>query len=127
MIDKGNKSGVIALTTLILVSAMLLFGGLTLVLTSIDLIKVAEGNNAKLINQNRVTSCLEESLYRLRKNPGLSGQIVIPFADGNCTSDITVNANPDLRDLTVNGTYKEFTSTSNFQVDISQNPPVLIN
>ncbi|MFQ5492695.1 MAG: hypothetical protein ACE5DX_00855 [Candidatus Dojkabacteria bacterium] len=124
-----NKKGVIALTTLIIVTAILILGGVTLLLTSIDVGESASSSSSAILAELRAVSCFEEGLYRLRLDPSFIGTKPISYPEsGVCTVDVSINiGNPDYRDLNITSTVEEFSYEEMRTVDITQDPIVVIN
>lgn len=89
MIRLRYKKGSIALTTVLMVSAILLASGLTLILTSIDLSFASKNFNSYQLSKIRSKTCLEESLYKISKNPSYTGTVSYTYSDGSCTAIIT--------------------------------------
>ncbi|MBW7953685.1 MAG: hypothetical protein QY330_00605 [Candidatus Dojkabacteria bacterium] len=125
-----RKKGLIALSTLIIVTAILLVGGITLLITSADLAKATRSYNQILYTGLRSRSCLEEALYRLRIDPFFTGSVILPFPDsypdGNCSASIS-NLSGNLRQISVTSVFEDVTITKTSTVDISTNPPTLVD
>lgn len=118
-----KKRGVIALTTFVLISAILLVAGSTLILTNIDLSKTSKDFLNKNLARIHSYSCLEETLYKISNNSGFTGQIDFTFTNGNCSAIISVNSlNPLHRDVDLAGIYSGYYYTENKLIDVSTMP-----
>lgn len=89
MKKKPQIKASIALTTVIIVSAILLSGGITLVLVSIDLALARQGHSATTEGRFHSVSCLEEVLKRLSEDSSFEGNVSIAPVEENCTATVS--------------------------------------
>jgi hypothetical protein len=117
------KNGSITLTTVLVVGAILLASGVSLILTTIDLGSASKNYfNANLANI-RSTTCLEEGFYKLRKDTTFTGNINFSYSDGNCSVSIQNDAqNSQTKILSISSTLSSYNSTRTVRVDTSANP-----
>lgn len=120
------KKGSIALTTVIVLTGILLLGGITLTLNSIDLSSGTKDYFARNLAETRLRSCIEESLLKLKSNQAFAGNVVVTYSDGNCTSVIS-NESATVKILTITSTVDEYTLSEIKRVDISTDPDTLLN
>jgi hypothetical protein len=111
---KRKQSGSIALTTVIIITAILLSGGITLLLTSIDLSNMRKGQTATTKAQFQYQSCLEEAVRRIKLNSSYTGTITVnPSGTLLCTAVVTNDSNPTnkvvVTTVTINNYTQEFT------------------
>jgi len=121
-INKLSHKGIIALTTLILITAILLFSGITLLLTSIDLSTSTEGFANNAIARIYMTTCLEEAMQRLNKDITYQGTINMTFVDGSCQSITSATEDPTKKSIAIVSVSGEFTSNDSFTANISADP-----
>lgn len=92
MKEKGKKKkilGYIALTTVLVILPLLLLTGIDSIYTNISLLisgKMQYDYNNLEINAE---SCLEESVYKIKKNRAFTGPLTITRDEWNCTSQIS--------------------------------------
>lgn len=125
---KHDQKGIIALTTLIIVIAIMITGGITLLLTSIDTSVSTEAFNNRLLAKIRSRACLEEGLYRIKQDPLYIGTVTLTFADGDCDAVVTDSVgNPGIKILDIDSTIEEFGYSSQKAVDTNADPIVLVD
>jgi hypothetical protein len=76
-----------------------------------------------IISKINANSCLEESMYKLKKDLNYRGSFSMTFTNGSCTSTLSNHTeNVDLVDIAVSGVY----GSNNFPIlkiaDISEDP-----
>ena len=118
---KGN----IALTLVIVMSTILLFGGIALVLSSIDLATTSKSSGNTNIALLRSRSCTDDGIYRLKNNPNYVGSFTLTFSDGSCSC--TVSGASTTKTLVVTSTVNNFNYQTTKTVDTSVNPYILSN
>lgn len=118
--------GAVALTTVLLIGVMVIAGSVVLVLTSIDLSKSTQvfEYGAKAKNQTR--TCVEEAMYRLRRDPLFTGEISYSNTDYFCSGVVSnIAGEPSKKALSVTGTVTNedlYASSSDYVIDISTEP-----
>lgn len=89
----GNKKkklvGYIALTTVLVILPLLLLSGIDTIYTNISLLISGKMQYDYNILEINAESCLEESVYKIKKNRAFTGSFVITRTDWNCTSIIS--------------------------------------
>ncbi len=121
-----NNKGSVALTTVLVISAVLLMGGVTLVLTSMDLALSTKDYESKITMTSLSRTCLEESLIRLKSDPNYVGTVSYSN-DGSCTANITIDGvNPGYRNINVVSILGDHTLNDQNIVDVSTSPYQII-
>lgn len=121
-----KTDAVIALTTLLVVTAILLFGGITILLTSIDITRTTDSSSNIVLGRLRSRSCLEEAMYHIRADANYTGTITINYLDGSCEAQVT-NATASTKNINVKGIIDEFTYEELRVADITLEPIQLID
>lgn len=111
-----DKKGSIAITLVIVISSMLLAGGMNLLLSNIDFTRATVNYRSRQIAVIISKSCLEESLYKLKEDINFTGTFSVPFTDGNCDSTVS-NLGGGLKTISVQTSYLDYQLTKNFQVN----------
>ena len=128
MIMKKNLKANVSLTTVLIITTLLLLGGIAVVFTTMDLATSTKSSNNKIINDLQAQSCIEEGLYKLRNNSAFIGQVTVPFVNGVCVVNISVDAqNANQRVFSITSTSNEYQYDIIKHIDISQNPFVIID
>ena len=83
----GHKEGYIALTTILIIGAILLAIGLVLGLTSVTELQISLSNFKKNEALNAVESCAEEALTFYRNTDSVPSVITLP----ETTCNVTIN------------------------------------
>ena len=118
----------VSLTVVLVTSAVLLIGSITIILNVIDMTKTNKDNVMYELNTIRADSCLEESMNRLKFNPNFEGSVSITFEDGSCESIISIDlVNNDLRLLEISSVINEYHYQISKQVDMLQTPFYVFN
>ena len=80
--------GYIALTVVLLIIPLLLLAGIDSVYNNLTSLLVGRMNyDSKRLEINSET-CLEESVYRIKRNPSYTGEYVITLSEWTCTIDV---------------------------------------
>ena len=117
----------IALTTVLIISAMLLFGGIALVVSSVDSNIVSE-SYLNVLSRLKARSCLEEALLKVARNTSYIGVLQIPFDDGICSANVSNDpGNPNIKIIDITSNSEQFNYQEQKKVDISVYPPLVIN
>lgn len=125
MLKKQNqpKQAVISLTTVLVVSAVLLASGITLLLTTIDFAENTKGFDNGMVATIEIRTCLEESLNKLKPNHAYNGSFSVTFTNGSCEAIVTTDlVNSNLKLIAITSSYNQYYASKNYQVDISQSP-----
>lgn len=118
----------VALTTVLVTTAVLLAGSISILFNIIDMTRTNKDNLTYELNSIRADSCLEESMNKLKFNPNYTGEVIITFSDGTCLSNITIDpVNNDIRDLYITSNIDEYYHEMYKKVDISQTPFYVFN
>lgn len=99
-IQIGKPHGYIALVTVLVIGAVMLTVGMTVVMNSINSGQGALSGVKKETEIGFVESCAEEALMRINEDNALASTIVLP--EGNCTVTINSQSGSDW-DFTVTG------------------------
>ena len=122
-----NKKGTITLTTVILFTAMLMIAGVTLTLTSIDLSNNTKSFNNINLAQIRSSTCIEESVYRVKASTSYTGTFTSTYSDGSCVGTITNDSAPSRKVASITSSV----GTSNYvtikYIDYSTTPFTISN
>jgi hypothetical protein len=125
MIDNSQEtrySGVIALTTVIIISGLLIASGITIVLTSIDLRKSTKSNVGIVRADINSRTCLEESVQRLKYDTSYTGSLMVTLSEGSCEANITDDINPDNKVISYKGSSNESSVSYTVRLDITEYP-----
>ncbi len=119
--------GYIALTMILILVPALVLTGITLMSSNINLLVSSKSivNNSLL--RVKTTTCLEEALFRLNRNPALTGEMTVNLADDQCIVNITNDVDPNIRNITINIESSGYFYQLDKYVDISQNPFIVSN
>lgn len=118
----------VSLTTVLVTSAILLVGSITVLFNIIDMSKTNKNNVMYELNNIRADSCLEETMNKLKFNPNYTGTVSIAFTDGNCESIVSIDpVNNDIRVLKITSIIEEYFYSINKRVDVSETPFYVFN
>ncbi len=118
----------VALTTLIVIMAILLSAGTTLIMLNVDMSKSARDYLNTVQNDFDIESCLQESLLKLKHNPLYAGNETIMLSSIECNIEVTVNLeNPDYRDVIVAIDDPEYPYKKGITVDTSSSSIKIVN
>ncbi len=128
MLTREYKKGSVALTTVIIISGILIFGGVVAVISSIDVINATNNNINVEISKIYSGTCFQESLHKLKTNPGYEGTVNYADNGNNCSAVVTTNSgNSDIKDIQISSTYNNHTFTEFKQIDTSTDPFEIID
>ncbi len=122
-----KRKGNIALTTVLIVSAILIAGGLTLLLSTIDTTIASKNFGSNTLSQLGIRNCLEETMYRLRTNMNYTGNFTVTYSNGSCTATVTNSTPATTKNVAVTSTYNSYTSTKTYKVDTTTAPMSVSN
>jgi len=126
-ISQRQEKAAIALTTVIVISAILLLSGTTIVLINIDLARATKSSNATILNRLRSKGCFEEVLIRLKNDSSFTGDVDLAYDSYTCTASVSNNANPQLKDILVSSTSGEYHYEESHIVNISTDPIQIVD
>lgn len=86
---KKKIAGYIALTTVLVILPLLLLSGIDAIYTNITLLISGKMQYDYNILEINAETCLEESVYKIKKNRSFTGTFNITRTDWNCTSEIS--------------------------------------
>lgn len=119
---KTLYNGAVALTTVIILTSILMIAGTTIVLTSIDLRKSTKNNNSFIQAEINFDSCIEESVQRLKYNPGYTGTFTVTMINGSCEAIVSNDVDPMVKILEIISTSETSTFSDTVRVDTSVYP-----
>jgi hypothetical protein len=126
----GNKlKASIALTAVILAGAIMITSGIAVLYSAMDVTIATKSYVSRSFIESKVTSCIEEALYRINTNISYVGNYTVTFEDGTCTGTVAVDALvPTKRTINVVATYSDgYTLTRTMIVDTTTSPMTLSN
>lgn len=119
---KKYSAGV-ALPTVVLISSVLLIGGLSLVAMSIDVRKSSKGFGQYVKASMQAEVCLEESVQILKYDPTYTGNFNLTFPTGECDSFVSnIGGDPNLKEVVVTSVFEDSDYEKKYQVDVSDYP-----
>lgn len=113
--------GSITLTTLIVMSSILLGGGISFILSTVDMRYVSNDSFDRSLLDVHVRTCLEEGVYRLTLDNTYTGSFDVDIDDKSCSVAIT-DTSPTVKAVAITGTYKNKNASQSYTVDISDSP-----
>ncbi|WKZ30836.1 MAG: hypothetical protein QY318_03230 [Candidatus Dojkabacteria bacterium] len=121
----AKYEGAIALTTMLVVMAVLTASGIALVLTSINLRNSTRAYYNAKVAAAYVTNCLEESVDRLKIDKSYTGTMEITLDGGDCTVVVSNAAQQDIKVIDVTSTADQYEVDRQFRLDTSDYPYTL--
>ena len=116
-----NNKGYVAITTVLIIGAVILAIGIGVSLNAINGVQQSLGDKIKETTLGSVETCTEDVLYRLRKNNAIPGTITLPA--GTC--NVTINSHVgNAWTFTVTGTFSGH--TKNIQVSATRTSQVTV-
>ncbi len=110
-----------------IISSILLVGGIVLIFTNIDLSKSTKTYNINVQNAMLSRSCLEEALLRVSVDTSYTGTINLTVSSGTCTVIISNHSNPSLKVLNITTVVQGYTYTLSKNVNITMSPIQVVN
>ncbi len=106
---------------------MLMMAGLTLTYTNLDFVISSSNFSKNSQAELNAKTCFEEAQNKLVSNINFAGQFIITLPSGSCSVTVSVNANPNYRDIVVTGDFAaQFFFTHSYTVDVTQNPIAVV-
>lgn len=115
------KRASITLTTLIVLSSILLAGGISFILSSVDIRYVSNDSFDRVLLDIHMRTCLEESVYKVTTDNTYTGNFLVTIDEKECSITIT-NSGLNTKNVAISGTYSNKTSYKNYAIDISDTP-----
>lgn len=127
-ISQKRMNGSVALTTLIVIMAILLSAGATLIVLNVDMAKSTKDYSNVVKNDLDIESCLQESLLKLKNDPSYTGSQIMSVDGIQCNLSITVDTeNANYRDVTVSTNGTDYSYDKSIIVDISTAPITIVS
>lgn len=118
----------ISLTTVILVGALLIVSGMAVLSNAIDVAMSTKSYFNKAMADIRVSTCIEEGMYKLTKLSTFTGTVSVTYSDGNCQVVISnIGGDPTKKNLQVTAVYGQFTVTRTKKGDTATTPMSISN
>lgn len=97
----SGKSGYIALSTVLVILAVIVVVGVSVSLTSINELQTSFGSKQSVSSLDIVEACVEDVLLSINESDSVSGVITLP--EGTCTATVNSHVGGDW-DVTVSST-----------------------
>jgi len=118
----STERGYIAMSTVIVVGALLVTIGVGVVMNSLNSVLSSFSGNKSKVMLALVDACVEEALLEINETDNVVSPIVLPA--GNCT--VTINSNVGGNwDFTVSGTFEGYTRS--IQITATKTTLVTVN
>lgn len=124
---KKRLNASISLTTVILVMAILITGGATIVISTIDLADYSKSFQNHVLARGRTITCFEESLYKLKNDSTYTGTVTYSYSDGSCEATTNDDVSPGVKNILLTGVIGEFSFTETRKLDISTYPYLILD
>lgn len=122
-IFKKRYEGNIALTTVLVLMAILVISGTTMLMGSLDMARIANDYRDTKTLELYASSCLEEGLRKLSIDTGYTGSFEFDQNDLACDIAIaTETGNPSVKIISISATVKNFYYFTSARVNITTNP-----
>ena len=124
----SNETGAIALTAVIVITAILLTGGIAIAYTNIDIARASKNFTSSKFAKNTTVTCLEEAMNRFKSNTSYTGTINFAYPDGDSTCQAIVAddaGNPGFKTVDLTGAYEEYSYTESKLVNTNVEPFVI--
>jgi hypothetical protein len=122
--------GYVALTVILVIIPVLLLTGVDSMYKSISMLIVGKMKYDYQILRTNTETCIEESVYRLKRNPSFTGDINLSNSSWSCTiSVIDKSGHPNIKVLTIvtHDSFNDVKSTVKKELDTNPNPFELHN
>ncbi len=124
----SRLSANISLTTVILVGALLIVSSMAVLSNAIDVTMSTKSYFNRQMADTRVSTCIEEGMYKLTKVPTYVGTLTVTYIDGSCQVAISNNSgNINMKNMIVTAVYQGFTVTRTKYVTTNTTPMTLSN
>ena len=114
--------GAIALPTAVLIGSVLLLGGLSVVLNSVDVKRATAGYNEFTGARLEAKACQEEAMMKLKWNPTYTGNFNLTFPDGVCDVVVSDIGPATLKEVVVTSSNIDSDYEMKYEVDVSDYP-----
>jgi hypothetical protein len=123
MFKNRKQIGSAALTMVMIVSALLIIGGVTVMQSNIDIVYATRSYSVRTNLEIQTQSCFEESMRKLVIDKDFVGSVENTNGEFYCTADISLNStDSDLKDIVITATYRNHSIQVFRQADISVPP-----
>jgi len=119
------KQGSAALTTVIIISFLLLIGGVTLILSNIDLAVSTSDFTNKIQAEIQSQTCLEEAMRKVKSLVAFTGSVNATFSQGNCTAQV-FDFSPGIKQIDISSTIGSYTYNLTRRIDVSTEEFVIV-
>jgi hypothetical protein len=117
----------IALTTVVIVTAFLLLGGITLTKIGIDLARAGSTHTANLQLQIQANNCFEEVLRQLNLNSSFTGDYNLDEIDFSCNNNVTNDlVNPLIKIVSTTATSGDYHYSQSKRVNTTTKPYIVL-
>jgi hypothetical protein len=120
------KKASVALTSVLLISAILLSSGITLVLTNIDLARASKDFFALQKNKLNAETCLEESLFDIKQNFSYTGTFNYSNPVGSCTAVVSDGTPSTIKIVEMTSIVGDYYYRTTVRIDTTQNPIAVV-
>lgn len=120
--------GNIALTTVILVSALLVVSGMAVLTNAIDIAMSTKSYFNRVVTEVHTSTCVEEGMRKLVQLPTFTGSVTVTYPEGNCQVAIAdVVGFPTQKTMVITTVFREYSITRTKKVDTSTSPMTVSN
>lgn len=112
----------VALTTLIIIIAILMSFGITISKTAVDLGYTSRGYVTDSSSRMLARSCLEEVLYKIKEDQALTGTFNLNINDRTCEMLIENGSSADLKNITITQSVDSYTRIEHWEINTSSSP-----
>lgn len=124
--NKKRYKGVVALTTMLVVMAVLTASGIALVYTSINLRNSTQAYYHSKLASVYMSNCLEESVDRLKYDQAFTGTFNFSQNGENCDVTVSNDPQPDVKVIDITSISDSYQVDKQFRLDISDYPYLLL-
>lgn len=126
-IETVRKKGAVALTTVLLMVAILVVGGITVSLLGINLTFRAKNFKDHFVARTSAQNCLEQSLFTISFDFNFTGPLSYMVGDFECYSTVSnVPSFPLYKQIDIHSIYKDINFYDTKTADISVNPILIV-
>ncbi len=119
---KKTKKASVALTTVIVITAILTVGAVTLVLNTIDINKTSRNLSDYSVSYLKSITCLEEGILRIKQDNNYTGVFDVRFDGIDICSATVTNPGGSIRNIKVVSTNLDTNFVRNYEINISTDP-----
>ena len=123
---KAGARGSVALTAVLIVSAILLVGGLSALMATVDLAFSTKGVGKSVFAEGLAKTCLEESVNLISQNPSYVGAYSYADGDFSCNADISDDlVVPGMKQVSIDSDLSGYSNQEQYSVDTTSEPFVV--